>query len=186
MRAAAIAIGAAAALAARLTACGTDDDGAAKTNAGTAKRVKIYSSQPLQGATRGQAQAVINGEKLALRDAGGKGGKCPVDYVPLDDSTAGPAQGEPGAVSANARKALGDNDTIACLGEFNSGASAVSLPILNEAPILQVSPSNTYVGLTKSEGAEPGEPDKYYPTGKRSYGRVVPADHIQAAAVVRY
>ena len=110
----------------------------------------------------------------------------PVDYVALDDSTAAAAQWEPGAVSANARKALGDDATIAYLGEFNSGASAVSLPILNEAPILQVSPSNTYVGLTKSEGAEPGEPDKYYPSGERSYGRVVPADHIQAAAVVRY
>jgi branched-chain amino acid transport system substrate-binding protein len=187
MRAAAIAtIGAAAVLAAGVAACGTDDDGAAKTNAGTAKRVKIYSSQPLQGATRGQAQAVINGEKLALRDAAGKGGRCPVDYVPLDDSTAAAAQWDPSAVSANARKALGDANTIAYLGEFNSGGSAVSLPILNEAPILQVSPSNTYVGLTKSEGAESGEPDKYYPSGERTYGRVVPADHIQAAAVVRF
>jgi branched-chain amino acid transport system substrate-binding protein len=173
-------------LAAGVAACGSDDDGAATTNAASAKQVRIYSSQPLQGATRGQAQAVINGEKLALHDAGGKGGKCPVDYVPLDDSTAAAAQWDPGAVSANARKALADETTIAYLGEFNSGASAVALPILNEAPILQVSPSNTYVGLTKSEGAEPGEPDKYYPTGKRTYGRVVPADHIQAAAIVRY
>jgi branched-chain amino acid transport system substrate-binding protein len=188
VRAAAIAtIGAAAALAAGLVGCG-GDDGAASSSAGaaTGKRVRIYSSQPLQGATRGQAQSVINGEKLALRDAGGKGGGCPVDYVALDDSTAAAAQWEPGAVSANARKALGDDATIAYLGEFNSGASAVSLPILNEAPILQVSPSNTYVGLTKSQGAEPGEPAKYYPTGERTYGRVVPADHIQAAAVVRY
>jgi branched-chain amino acid transport system substrate-binding protein len=181
-------IGAGAVLAAGVAACGSDDDGAATKAAGTgsAKQVRIYSSQPLQGATRGQAQAVINGEKLALRDHGGKGGKCPVDYVALDDSTAAAAQWDPGAVSTNARKALGDDRTIAYLGEFNSGASAVSLPILNEAPILQVSPSNTYVGLTKSQGAEPGEPTKYYPTGKRSYGRVVPADHIQAAAVVRY
>ena len=47
-------------------------------------------------------------------------------------------------------------------------------------------PSNTYVGLTRSEGADKGEPDKYYPAGKRTYGRVVPADHIQAAAQVTY
>jgi branched-chain amino acid transport system substrate-binding protein len=182
VRAAAIAaIGAGAVL---VTACG-GDDGAA-TSSAEGKRVTIYSSQPLQGATKGQAQSVINGQKLALRDAGGKGGKCPVDYVALDDSTAAAAQWEPGAVSANARKAVGDDSTIAYLGEFNSGASAVSVPILNEVPILQVSPSNTYVGLTKSDGAEPGEPTKYYPSGRRTYGRVVPADHIQAASVVRY
>jgi branched-chain amino acid transport system substrate-binding protein len=188
MRSAAIVTtGAGAMLAAVVLGCGSDDGAATSSAAaGTGKQVRIYSSQPLQGATRGQAQSVINGEKLALSDAGGKGGKCPVDYVPLDDSTAAAAQWDPGAVSANARKALGDKATIAYLGEFNSGASAVSLPILNEAPILQVSPSNTYVGLTKAEGAEPGEPDKYYPNGVRTYGRVVPADHIQAAAVVRY
>ena len=32
--------------------------------------------------------------------------------------------------------------------EFNSGASRVSLPILNEAGVPMVSPSNTYNGLT--------------------------------------
>jgi branched-chain amino acid transport system substrate-binding protein len=39
------------------------------------------------------------------------------------------------------------------------------------------------VGLTSSEaGAEPGEPKKYYPTGKRNYTRVVPKDTVQGAA----
>ncbi len=76
-----------------------------------------------------------------------------------------------------------DDKAIAYIGEFNSGASAISMPTLNEAGILQVSPSNTGYGLTKSgTGAEPGEPDKYYPTGERHYGRVVPIDTIQAAA----
>jgi branched-chain amino acid transport system substrate-binding protein len=55
---------------------------------------------------------------------------------------------------------------------------------IDRGGILQVSPSNTYVGLTRREGADPGEPDRYYPTGIRTYGRVVPADHLQAAAIV--
>lgn len=132
------------------------------------------------------AQSVINGEELALKQANGKGGACPVKYEALDDSTPSAGQWAPEAVTANVSKAVRDKSTIAYLGEFNSGASAIGLPILNEAPILQVSPSNTYVGLTKAEGADEGEPEKYYPAGKRTYGRVVPADNVQAAAVVAY
>src|SRR6185437_4849064 len=104
----------------------------------------------------------------------------------LDDATAAAGKWEAGQTSANARKAAQDKSSIVYLGEFNSGATAISLPILNEANILQVSPSNTYVGLTRAEGADKGEPDKYYPSGKRTFGRVVPADHIQAAAQVTY
>jgi branched-chain amino acid transport system substrate-binding protein len=69
------------------------------------------------------------------------------------------------------------------MGEFNSGASEVSIPILNQGGIPQVSPANTYVGLTTSlPGSAPGEPTKYYPTGTRTYLRIVPIDSIQAAA----
>jgi branched-chain amino acid transport system substrate-binding protein len=46
-----------------------------------------------------------------------------------------------------------------------------------------VSPANTYVGLTTSgPGTAPGEPNKYYPTGKRNYARVVAHDAYQGAA----
>src|SRR3954447_18161744 len=144
----------------------------------------IYSSLPLQGDSRPQSTDVVYGEKLALEEAGGKVGKFKITYKSLDDSTAAAGKWEPGQTSADARKAAQDQSTIVYLGEFNSGASAISLPITNEAGILQISPSNTYVGLTRAEGADKGEPDKYYPSGKRTFGRVVPADHIQAAAQV--
>jgi branched-chain amino acid transport system substrate-binding protein len=129
---------------------------------------------------------VNNGEALALAKAGNKAGKFAIKYVKLDDATAAAGKWDPGSTSADARKAAQDKSTIVYLGEFNSGASAISIPILNEAGILQISPSNTAVGLTRSQGADKGEPDKYYPSGKRTYGRVVPADHIQAAAQVTY
>jgi branched-chain amino acid transport system substrate-binding protein len=170
------------------TGCGGDDDGGGSTGSADtgSKNLTIYSSLPLQGDNRVQSTSVVNGEKMALAEAGGKVGDYTIKYVSLDDSTAATGKWEPGAVSSNARKASQDKSTIAYLGEFNSGASAISIPILNEAGILQISPANTYVGLTRSEGAEKGEPDKYYPSGKRTYGRVVPADHIQAAAQVSY
>jgi branched-chain amino acid transport system substrate-binding protein len=183
-------VGAAAAalVALAFAACGGGDDGDDK-GAGASSggsTLTIYSSLPLQGDSRPQSEDVVAGEKLALEEAGGKVGKFSVKYVSLDDATAAAGKWDPAQTSSDARKAAQDKSTIAYLGEFNSGASAISLPVLNEANILQISPSNTYVGLTRAEGADKGEPDKYYPAGKRTFGRVVPADHIQAAAQVTY
>jgi branched-chain amino acid transport system substrate-binding protein len=177
----------AAALALGVTACGGDDsdDGGSSGSSGAGKTVTVYSSVPLQGATRPTTVALVNGAKLALEQAGGKAGDVKVKYVPLDDSTAQAGNWTPEATSANARKAAQDKSTAAYIGEFNSGASAVSIPILNEAGVPQISPANTAVGLTTNKpGATPGEPDKYYPTGTRTYTRIVPIDTIQGAALV--
>ena len=43
-----------------------------------------------------------------------------------------------------------------------------------------VSPANTNLGLTKKW--DPGEPQKYYPTGVRNYARVVATDDFQGPA----
>src|SRR4051794_26692903 len=171
-----------------VAACGGSDNSGGGGGSGStgSTTLTIYSSLPLQGDSRPQSQSVVNGEKLALEEAGGKVSKFKITYKSLDDSTAAAGKWEPGQTSADARKAAQDSSTIVYLGEFNSGASAISLPITNEAGILQISPSNTYVGLTRAEGGDKGEPDKYSPSGKRTFGRVVPADHIQAAAQVAY
>ncbi|MGH2969771.1 MAG: branched-chain amino acid ABC transporter substrate-binding protein [Solirubrobacteraceae bacterium] len=173
------------ALTAALAGCGSDDGGSDSASGGDAKRLKIYSSLPLQGPAREQNVAIVNGAKLALKQAGGKAGAFTIAYESLDDSTAQAAGWEPGQVSANARRAVQDDSAIAYIGEFNSGATAVSLPILNESGLLQISPGNTAVGITSdAPGAEPGEPDKYYPTGKRTYARLLPKDTVQGAALV--
>jgi len=176
------------ALAVGVAACG--DDEKSDTGGGTASsgatNLTIYSSLPLQGTSRGQSEAVINGEKLALEEVGSKVGDFTIKYVSLDDSTAqNPGTADEGKTAQNARQAIRDKSTIFYLGEFNSGGTKVSLPILNKAGIPQISPSNTYIGLTTDEpGSEPGEPEKYYPTGNKTYARVVPRDKIQGAALV--
>jgi branched-chain amino acid transport system substrate-binding protein len=161
---------------------GAASSGAASSSSGS-NAVDIYSSLPLQGASSAQTVPLVNGIKLALSQAGGKAGKFTVNYTSLDDSTAAAGEWDPTQTEANARKAAADPKTVYYIGEFNSGASEVSIPILNQAGIPQVSPANTYVGLTTNEpGSAPGEPQKYYPTGTRTYLRIVPIDSIQAAA----
>jgi branched-chain amino acid transport system substrate-binding protein len=176
-----------AALAFTVGACGDDEESGGGGGAEGGKTLRVYSSLPLQGASRTQSEDVIKGIKLALKQAGGKAGDFTIEYVSLDDATAAAGKWEAGQTSANARKVAQDDSAIAYIGEFNSGASAISIPITNEANILQVSPANTALGLTKGgAGAEPGTPDKYYPTGNRTYGRVVPIDTLQGIALAQY
>jgi branched-chain amino acid transport system substrate-binding protein len=176
-----------AAFAMGMTACGDDDDdggGDGGGEGGGGGTVNVYSSLPLQGASRPQTTAMVEGIRLALQQNNGKAGDLTVKYTSLDDSTAQAGTWTPEATQANARRVAGDDAAVAYIGEFNSGASAVSIPLLNEVPIAQISPANTAVGLTSDEpGADEGEPDKYYPTGVRHYLRIVPKDTIQGAAL---
>jgi branched-chain amino acid transport system substrate-binding protein len=155
-------------------------------SAGTRTTLTIYSSQPLQGLAQAQSASIVNAERLALAEAHGRIGRFTVKFVALDDGTATAGGPDPGQTSAASRKAAQDASTIAYLGEADGGASTVSLPILNEAGILQVSPTDATAGLTRREGAAKGEPDKYYPSGKRTFVRVVPPDNVQAAAQASY
>ena len=164
--------------------CGDDEPSGQGGGDGAGQTLTVYSSLPLQGAQRPQTTDMVKGIELALEQAGGKAGRLHVKYESLDDSTAQAGSWTPEATTSNARKAAQDDTTAVYIGEFNSGASAVSIPILNEAGVPQVSPANTAVGLTSDEpGAAPGEPDKYYPSGQRTYARIVPKDTIQGAAL---
>src|SRR3974377_744032 len=55
------------------------------------------------------------------------------------------------------------------------------MAITQRAHMAQVTPANTYPGLTKKQGAAPGEPEIYRPRGIVSYFRVPPADDIQGS-----
>src|ERR687898_2506272 len=167
-----------------VSACGDDDDDGGGGGGEAGDTVNVYLSLPLQGSSSPQTTAMVDGIKLALEQANGKAGQFTIKYTSLDDSTAQAGTWTPEAASANARKVAQDDSAIAYIGEFNSGASAISIPILNEVPIAQVSPANTAVGLTSDEpGADEGEPEKYYPTGNRHYLRIVPKDTVQGAAL---
>ena len=181
---------AALAAAAALAVAGCSSSGSSSTAAGggssssaSGNTVDIYSSLPLQGSSTSQTIPLVNGIKLALSQANNKAGQWTVNYQSLDDSTAAAGKWDPGQTAANARKVATDPKAVYYIGEFNSGASEVSIPLLNQAGIPQVSPANTYVGLTTNlPGSAPGEPQKYYPSGTRTYLRIVPIDSIQAAS----
>ncbi|MTD42848.1 ABC transporter substrate-binding protein [Conexibacter sp. W3-3-2] len=167
-----------------LVACGGSDDEPNRGTSTGSDSLTVYSSLPLTGEAGERAASVSRGEKLALLEAGGRVGGFTVKYVGTDDgSTDGPGS-DPEKVIANAQTAARDKTAIAFLGGLDGASSAVSIPVLNQATVPQVSPLASYTGLTQADGAAKGEPDKYYPSGRRTFARVVPDDaaHADAAA----
>ena len=182
MRARWLCLAALAALAVTVAGCGgVSISGASEA---TGNQLVIYSSLPLQGPSAEVAAQIVNGERLALADAGGRIGPFRVSYVSLDDANPTTGRLDPGVTASNAKMAAQDTSTIAYLGEYNSAATAVSLPLINAAGILQVSPASPYVGLTSSLDAGQDEPQRFYPSGQRTFGRLQPGDPGQARAQV--
>ncbi len=172
-----------AAVSSTLAGCGGVGVSGAETAIGN--QLTIYSSVPLQGPSASISQQLVNGEKLALADAGGRIGPFTISYVSEDDSSPTSGQSTPGITATNAKMAADDTTTIAYLGDYDSADTAVSLPLINAAGILQVSPASPYVGLTSSEDAGQDEPERFYPSGHRTFGRLQPGDPKQAAAQVK-
>ncbi len=92
------------------------------------------------------------------------------------------ARWDPVVVADNARRAAQDSTAIAYVGELESGATRISLPITNQAQMLQVSAASTAVDLTRESSASDDVPQLAQPTGERTFGRVIPDDEKQAGA----
>jgi branched-chain amino acid transport system substrate-binding protein len=146
----------------------------------------IASDLPLQGSGRTQTVQMTEAIKFMLKNQDFKAGKYTVGYQSCDDSTAQAGKWASEKCSANANAYAQNKSVIGVIGTFNSGCAEIVIPVLNRAPdgpVAMVSPANTYVGLTHGgAGTAAGEPDKYYPTGKRNYIRLVAADDFQGAA----
>lgn len=170
----------AAIVAAALAFAGCGGVSAATENAGN--QLAIYSSLPLQGPSAAASAEIVDGERLALSQSGGQIGGLRIGYVSLDDANPKTGELDPSATATDAKMAAQDTSTIAYIGELSSQATAVSLPLINAAGILQVSPASPYVGLTSSRDAGQDEPQRFYPSGKRNFGRLQLGDPAQALA----
>ena len=146
----------------------------------------IASDLPLQGSSRTQTIEMTKAIKFDLKQHNFKAGSYNIGYQSCDDSTAQAGKWDSGKCSANGHAYADNKKVIGVIGTFNSGCAEIIIPILNRAadgPVGMVSPANTYVGLTHSgPGTAAGEPDKYYPNGKRNYIRMVAADDYQGAS----
>ncbi len=172
-------------LAAAVSAGGCGGVGVSAAGTVSGNHLTIYSSLPLEGALAPISKQIVEGEKLALAQTGGRVHRFRVYYASLNDANPKTGEWAPGETANNAKYAAQDSTTIAYLGDFNSEATAISLPFINAAGILQVSPASPYVGLTSSLHAGQDEPERFYQTGKRTFARLMPTDAVQAATQVK-
>lgn len=142
-------------------------------------RLSVYVSVPTRGQVGVHGRAIRDGAELALRRLGRGGPRPPSLHV--RDDTRGGRWSSP-AVADNARRATSDSAAIAYIGEFESGATRVSLPITNEARMVQVSPASTALDLVSPGPASDEVPELVQPSGERTFGRVIPDDEAQAGA----
>jgi branched-chain amino acid transport system substrate-binding protein len=208
-----------------IAACGSKQKPLTTTTTGAAsshssKTVEIYSSLPESGPDAARSRQIETGIEFALKQAHHRSGTFQVRATPLCDTTP-PARHRshaptsrdkvgsgshtasrkctgnwnPTAAADNAETAAKNPETVAYIGDLNSGATALSLPILNQAGIVQITPGSGYPGLTdsvpvsKPKGVQitlPGEPGRYYPRGlgpdQRTLLRMIPNDLVQASA----
>jgi branched-chain amino acid transport system substrate-binding protein len=144
----------------------------------------VYSSLPLNGVSRSDSVAIVRGVRLALAETGGMAGGHRIRFVSLNDATSSSGSWTPERAFRNARRAARDRSTVGYIGELNSGASTMSIPILSLAGVPQISPSNTAIGLTRGgPGTCCGEPGRYYPLGSRTFFRLSPSDRGQGGAL---
>ncbi len=150
------------------------------------EHVTVYVSMPLRGPESANGRDAADGARLALSDARGRVGALEVRAVFRDDSGGTGRRAQPwnaAAAAANARRATEDSTAIAYVGDFDSGATRFSLPITNEARMLQVSPASSAIDLVQPYlGAGDQVPAEVQPTGDRTFGRVIPSDGVQAEA----
>ena len=163
---------------------GTTGTTSAGGGGGSAKTLTISTDLPMQGASADASTDTIRAIQLYLDQINHKAGNYTIQLKTYDDSTAAAGKWDEATCANNAQAHVANTNEVAVMGTYNSGCAKIEVPVLNAAPMLMISHANTNPGLTKKW--DPGEPDKYYPSGKRNYARVVTTDDYQGAAAADF
>ena len=177
-----VALGAIAALS--LTACANGSNGGTGSGGDTPTDLIISTDLPLQGASASTSESTNNLIQLYLDQVGGKAGNFNIKLQTYDDSTAAKGAWDDAACAKNATDHVANTNEVAVMGTYNSGCAKIELPTLNNDNMLMVSHANTNPGLTKAW--DPGEPDKYYPSGTRNFARTITTDDYQGVGAAAF
>lgn len=158
----------------------------ARQGSADSNTIKLVSSLPRTGSANAQTTSMVNAIRMAIDEAGGKVGDFTIVYEDWDDASPERGQWDPAVEAANADRAIKDPDVMAYIGTYNSGAAKISMPKLNQAGLLMISPAATWPGLTKPGIGEPNEPKVYRPSNKVTFFRVCSSDDVQGFVAAKW
>jgi branched-chain amino acid transport system substrate-binding protein len=150
----------------------------------------IATITTLEGTYTGHGVQVTQAMKMVLGERGWRAGDYGVGLQVCNEVPAGGDAPSPGKCRRTARAFARNRSVVVVHGPQTSSCAVEMAAILNRAPggplpLLTAGP--TYLGLTRSgPGVGPDEPDKYFPTGRRSLLRLAPPDDAQGAAAALY
>lgn len=176
-----------------LASCGSGTTNTGNNSGSTgSKIIKIATDLPVSGKDESSGKPAENGAHMAV-DQANANHTIPgytLVFDPKDD--VGPSgTHDPTSGAANVTSLAGDALVAGIVGPFNSNVAQAEMPITNQAPLAQISPSNTNPCLTKNtaDSGCSGANDKistYRPTGKVTYFRVATTDDHQGPAGADY
>lgn len=149
-------------------------------------RLLIVVSSGFQGVYKGHGVQTAQAMKMVLAERGWRAGEYTVGMQACEETDAETGAPSPAKCARNARAFARNRSVVGIVGPLTSNCATHMLAALNTAPdgpLAVISGGNTYVGLTRSgPGTAPGEPERYFPTGRRGYARLAPTDDVQGAA----
>jgi branched-chain amino acid transport system substrate-binding protein len=139
---------------------------------------------PSVGSARDASQDTMDALNLYLRQHAN--GKYAVNLARFDtaDGTSAWSESACGRLATDHAATAG---LVAVIGPFNDGCAKAELPTLNQAdagPLVAVSHASTAVGLTADLSTD--EAHRYFPTGKRSFGRMLTNESAHGSAAAQY
>ncbi|MDP9436675.1 MAG: branched-chain amino acid ABC transporter substrate-binding protein [Actinomycetota bacterium] len=164
-----------------LTACGSEreETTGGGEGGGAGQTVTIGVIAPLSGDLSEVGNGIKNGVDLAVKQANEK--KTVEGYtfrMQAEDDTAKPDVG-----AQVATKLTSDQSVVGVVGPLNSSVGLTVAPVMSQAGVVVISPSNTGVDLTGRQAlVKGGQQQRPYKT----YFRVVATDDVQGPFGARY
>ena len=165
-----------------LTACGSSKESGSSSSGGggdSNKTITIGVIAPLTGDLAAIGQGIKNGVDLAVKQANDK--KTVKGYTLKLDAQDDTAKADVGATVA--AKLVADSSVAGVVGPLNSSVAKSVAPVMAQADLTEISPSNSNVDLT-GRGAllTGGTQTRPY----KSYFRVVATDDIQGPFAAQF